>query len=250
MHAPFFKENCNTKKLVVFIHGFMGSPNQFNDLTQAVHDCGCSYMSVLLPGHGVRTKDFRKFGMIHWEAHLQSELDRVKNIYDEIYLVGHSMGGSLALNASLIKENKIEGVFMIATPLKVNMLNLRSLSQRMQYLVYPKKHYIKAIYLKSCSLTDFSVFSLFFFIKPIINFYKLTAKTKKCLKDVRVPVNMVHSKSDETAAFISSKMLYDGLYTTKREAFVLNKSWHVFFPEDEQKFITEKLISFINSKSG
>ena len=51
MHDPFSKEHNDTETAVMFIHGFMGSPNQFADLADDVYNKGYSYTSILLPGN-------------------------------------------------------------------------------------------------------------------------------------------------------------------------------------------------------
>jgi len=249
MHTPTYKKCTNTDRAVIFIHGFMGSPNQFTDLADAVYDNGCSCTSILLPGHGVSTGEFVKFGISDWECHLQNEIDRVKHDYKEIFLVGHSMGGLLALNASLIKENNISGVVLISTPLKINMLNLKSIWQKIRLLTFSKNHEIKSMYLKSNGISKLKIFTYPSIISPFVNFYKLVKKTKKRLSEVFVPVLIFQSKNDETASYKSAKLFHESLCNTQRTAFSLEKSWHAFYYDDERKIIKDELIQFIQSKN-
>jgi esterase/lipase len=83
----------------------------------------------------------------------------------------------------------------------------------------------------------------------MLNFYKLVKKTKKNLKRVFVPVTMFHSENDETTSYKSVKLLCEGLSNTQSNAFALSKSWHAFYPDDERKIISEKLLDFITSFS-
>ena len=249
MHIPTYKKCNDTDRAVVFIHGFMGSPNQFTDLADAVYNNGCSCMSILLPGHGVGMNGFVKFGVADWERHVQNEIDIIKHEYKEIFLVGHSMGGLLALNASLIKENNIAGVVLISTPLKVNLLNLKSLWQKIRLLTFSNNNEIKSVYIKSNGIGKLKIFTYPSIISPFINFYKLIKKTKKHLSQVFVPVLIFQSKNDETASYKSAKLFYEGLCNTQRTVFSLEKSWHAFYDDSERKFIRDKLIQFIQSEN-
>jgi len=245
MHTPLIQEHNDSQKIVIFIHGFMGSPIQFEDFAYVVYDAGYSYSSVLLPGHGARVNDFIKTDADNWEYHLQSEIDKVKEKYDKIYLVGHSMGGLLAINASLIKENKIAGVVMLSTPLKTNAFNFKFFFPKLKLLLYPKDNEIRSVYFKSNSTGTSNVFLFLLFAKPFFSLHKLIRKTKRNLSQVFVPIRMIHSVNDEMTSYKSAKLLCDGLNNTQRDSFTLYESWHVYFFDDEKAFIKEKLLDFI-----
>ena len=245
MHTQTCKIRSDAQSAVIFIHGFMGSPDQFAELSDAVYNIGCTYVSVLLLGHGASVREFAKFGARDWQRHLQTEIDKIKNDYQKIFIVGHSMGGLLGLNASLIRENKISGVMLISTPLKVYLLNGKSFLAKLRLLFFPKSNEIKAMYLKSNSIAKSKLFFYPLAIKPVMEFYKLMKQTKKNLSEVFVPVYMFHSKNDETTSYKSAALLYKGLCNTKRAAFSLDKSWHAFYDVAEREFIRSKLIKFI-----
>jgi len=225
----------------------MGSPNQFQDFINTVHDAECSFYAMLLSGHGFCINEFAKYNVHDWEQQVQGELDKLKNKYDKIYLFGHSMGGLLALNASLNKDNKIAGVFLLSTPLKMNTFNLIFFIKKLKLLLYSKSHNVKATYMKSNSIDMSNVLLYPLIIKPTINFYKLLHKTKMNLEKISVPVCMVHSTNDETTSYKSAKLLYEGLCNTKREHITINKSWHAYFSEDEWSIVAQNLSDFIGA---
>ena len=244
MHHPTSRSHDGSDCAVIFIHGFMGSPNQFANLADAVYDMGCASKSVLLPGHGGDIKAFARFGARDWQQHLQDEIDTMKG-YRNIFLVGHSMGGLLALNASLMRENHIAGVVLLQTPLKVYLLNPRTLWLKLRLLRFPKQHVIKSAYIKSKSIPIPRLFFYPLFIKPVTEFYKLMRQTKKRLSEVFVPVCMFYSRADETTSYKSADLFYQGLCNTQRSLFSLDNSWHAYYDDDEGRFIQDKILAFI-----
>lgn len=235
-----------TENLVLFIHGFMGGPAQFDDWMCALYAHGYACVAVLLPGHGGDAREFGRNGAADWARHLQAEIEKLRDSYARIFLVGHSMGGLLALQASLISENKIAGVFLIATPLKLRIWQWRSLGQRVRLLGYPQTHAIKIAYSQANSIGKLRLFPLSHWGKPLRGLFSLMKTTKACLADVFVPVAMLHSKNDETTAFASSQLLQDGLCHTRCEAWRLETAWHAYYTEADRAFIAEKLVAFID----
>jgi len=220
----------------------MGSPDHFDDLAELVHQQGCSSMSILLPGHGAGMRAFVKSNMDDWTRHVQDEIGAVRDKYREIILVGHSMGGLLALSASLVRENRVAGVILIATPLKIN---LKSVYLKLRLLTFPGTNEIKQAYVKSKSIGRSAIFFYPCIIRPILSLFRLIRQTRRRLGEVFVPVYLFYSKSDETVAYQSAKLFYEGLCNTERTVFTLDRSWHAFYYEDERSVIAEKLLSLI-----
>jgi len=190
-------------------------------------------------------KDFARSGAGDWERHVQSELDKIRHDYQKIVLVGHSMGGLLALNASLNKENKIAGAVLISTPLKIHVFNLKSLLRKMRLLMLSPSNEVKATYVKSNSIAKASFFFYPLMIKPLISLYILIQKTKKRLAEISVPVTMFYSRNDETTSYRSFNIMYRGLCNTQRTLFTLTKSHHAFYCDEERRIIQDRLIEFI-----
>jgi len=245
-HCPVEMKNESSRKAVIFLHGFMGSPDNFGAFIPTVFDSGFSCYSLLLPGHGCTVREYSKTNAEMWEKHLQNEIDRIKEDCDKIYFVTHSMGGLLALSASKNKDNKIAGVFMLAPPMKINLFRPSSIYKKLRLLLLPRKHAEIIAYRKFTGV-KYNFFNLLLFTKPIINFFKIVRKTKKRLSEVTASVCMIHSKNDETVALKSAKILCTGMVNAKCETVTLKKSCHAFFPKDEEKIVLEKLLEFIES---
>jgi carboxylesterase len=83
-HLPKYIEHKDADSAVLFIHGFMGGPRQFDRLSQLVYDHGFSASCVLLPGHGVSLKDFSSSTYRSWIKSVSEELDRLEKKYKSL----------------------------------------------------------------------------------------------------------------------------------------------------------------------
>ncbi len=92
---------------VLCIHGYTGYPGEVYRPAVDLYDKGFDVFAPRLPGHGTSGKDFSKSRRSDWiGVPLNAAKDLVKR-YKNVYLVGHSMGGGIALIvASEVKEIK------------------------------------------------------------------------------------------------------------------------------------------------
>jgi len=221
----------------------MGSPDQFADLLEAAYEHGCSACAILLPGHGGTSRDFGQHGLADWQGHLQDVLDIYNGTYPNIILAGHSMGGLLALNASLQEQNHICGVFLLSSPLKIN-LSPRSLFMRLKLLLYPSRHPVKSAYWQAKSLTNFAVSPRW--LKPLRDLWRLERGMALDLPRVFVPVLAIHSRNDEAVSFRSADMFHNGLHNSAVKSITLEKSWHAYYPTEEWEVVRAAFLEFID----
>jgi carboxylesterase len=81
----------------LLIHGFTGSPQDLAGLGRRLHAAGMTVSIPRLPGHGTRGDDFLQTG---WRDWLRAAVDAWADITsrcDTVHVVGHSMGGVLAI---------------------------------------------------------------------------------------------------------------------------------------------------------
>jgi len=109
------------EQAIIFIHGYLGHPRQFEGLLERLEGCGADCFNLLLPGHGAPLDRFVKTGMAEWERFSFSEIERIKKEYSTVVLVGHSMGGLLAISSALKQPEKITRIVAMALPLGIKL---------------------------------------------------------------------------------------------------------------------------------
>jgi carboxylesterase len=243
-HAPLFFESKPENCLVVFIHGYMGSPRQFDYLAEAVRQDGCSTAALLLPGHGGSAKYFSSGSFERWQGHVDAEVERLSVDHDRILLVGHSMGGLLAINAAVKLSGHVRGIFTIACPFKVTNFSIYALRVRLRQVFGRKDDPIKSTYFSNCSVT-LSPSLILHSAKPTAEFKMLMLAARETLPRVRVPVTAVYSSSDELTSIESLGVLFSELTEAPFEQVLLSDSLHVYYPEHEQLMIRQALAKLI-----
>jgi len=102
---PYFHFSGNKEgEAVLLIHGFSASSSEFRFLVEDLKERNITYFAPMLTGFGI--DDFNLLQKIRnqdWLRDVAYAYDILKEISGKIHIVGHSMGGLLALHLSALR---------------------------------------------------------------------------------------------------------------------------------------------------
>jgi len=93
--APFFKKRGKIAALL--IHGFTSSPWEMKRIGNFLSKHNITVYAPLLPGHGTSPERLALMKYVQWVEYIGEQIKMLEKDYDEIYLIGSSFGGNLAL---------------------------------------------------------------------------------------------------------------------------------------------------------
>jgi carboxylesterase len=103
----------------LLVHGFPGTPGELRPMGQLLAAAGWTAHGVLLPGFGVGLSTLPDRKHTEWVEHVCSALVALRRDYDPVIVVGHSMGGALALHAAT-RVPGVDGLVLLAPFWKVD----------------------------------------------------------------------------------------------------------------------------------
>src|SRR5437588_660083 len=122
-HKPHNTSYASSDKPVIgvlLVHGLNGSRRDLAELETILQDQGMLTTNMLLPGHGVHVREMLPLGWQEWSAAVRDELNDLKQRCDLVFLVGHSLGGALALHTAAHTE--VAGIVTMCAPLHMHPL--------------------------------------------------------------------------------------------------------------------------------
>ena len=111
-----------SKKAVLLIHGFTGYPGELVRPGEDLYEAGFDVFVPRLPGHGTTGKDFMKSKKEDWIGLMENALKDIEKEYDEVSVVGHSMGGAIA-SILLSRHSEIKRGVLCCPGIELSSIN-------------------------------------------------------------------------------------------------------------------------------
>ncbi|HOB11998.1 MAG TPA: alpha/beta fold hydrolase [Syntrophomonadaceae bacterium] len=240
---PFYIAGGSSKKAVLLIHGFTASPSEMYPLAETLREkLDCTVSGILLPGHGSHPRFLNRTTWKEWFNAVQGELEYLLGHYEQVYAVGLSMGGLLAIYAGLCMHH-LCGVVSINAPI-INRFQITNLAPVLQWVCpyFPKPKRQKP-YLQGKKRFAYDVYPL----KALSSMLELRQLIKKEISKLNVPTLLIQSQQDETVASRSLEWLSERITQAPLAVMRLEKSGHIATMGPEQELLASRIAQFINS---
>ncbi|WNR44840.1 alpha/beta hydrolase [Paenibacillus roseipurpureus] len=230
----------NQETGILMIHGFTGSPSEFRRIGYTLREEGYTIQAVRLPGHGTSPEDMRRTGWTDWYGHVLESYDQLAANCKRVVIMGHSMGGLLALK--LAGERAAAGVISLATPIFLHSRK-SAWAVILQYFIpyiakKPKK--ISTLLDESCAYTKTP-------IRCVVSLRKLMKQVKKALNRVEAPIWIGQGNKDGVVHPSSAAFLQDKVKSRVSELQFYKESTHGLLLDQERERIYADISAFILS---
>jgi esterase/lipase len=219
-----------SQKGVLLIHGLTGSPHEFGPVDVALRESGYHTRVVTLPGHGDQpVKRFHETSALEILDHCASDYELLASAVDEVYIVGHSLGGICTLLTAAVRPPKLKGVVVFSAPYEhAYFYNyLHGLAR------IPFPHLVRSLYFAPrdgirCARPKCPPWTMPKLLQQSRVIFSLM---KEHIHTIEVPVSLAHSLYDLTIPYpemqkLANKIHHPALVKTT----TLTRSGHRIFP--------------------
>lgn len=237
---PLLLEGSNTGCLL--LHGAGGGTTwDLKEFAQLLHsDTGATVLLPALKGFGTRPEDLYDVSFSDWMNDARNGIKKLQENCVTIFVVGHSMGGILALLlASEQKAINAITTWAAALNVKSRMLSLLPLINRLPLVkrVIPDKFTSPApLELKAKGWIGYD------WIPSSLGFVILEGlkQVNQSLNNVTCPTFIVQGTADEAVSDNSAEKIYNAINSQKKKLWYVEGASHPIMNDDLYK---EKLFS-------
>ncbi|MBK9122513.1 MAG: alpha/beta fold hydrolase [Chloroflexi bacterium] len=115
-HRPFTL--VGHRGVVLLVHGFPGTADDLRPLAEELHAADWTVEAMLLPGFGPEIAVLSSKTALDWKAAVVDKLGQLRRRHGRVVVVGHSLGGALAISASA--GQSLDGLVLLAPFHRIN----------------------------------------------------------------------------------------------------------------------------------
>lgn len=225
----------------LLIHGFTSTPAEMRELGEKLNqEKGYTVLGVRLSGHGTDIDDMEKSQYRDWIKSVEDSYQVLKKLCTRIYVIGHSMGGVLALN--LAENHEVDKVITLSPALVTKNKAAKYAGIIKYFMRYtewgPEQRPIE----ETKYLLGYSKVPL----KSIQELNRLQRSTKGELKKISNPILIIYSSKDNAIDGKGIKLIEDNVSSAKVKKVILNKCGHNITIECEKEKVFKDVIEFLN----
>ena len=227
---------------VLFIHGIVGTPRHFDDLIPLLPDT-VSVHNLLLAGHGGSARDFARASMREWEAQVEAAIAALAKNHPHIYLVAHSMGALLSIEAAL-RHKEVKKLFLLAVPLRIALTPAMVGNSWKVYrgTIAPDDHAALAAQ-RCCGVAQTkNPLPYLGWIPRFLELFSKISTVRKLLPKLTTPSLAVQSTKDE---LVSPRAMDELRRNPHITLLPLPHSGHYYYPPADKEALHEAFTAFL-----
>ncbi|MBO1755334.1 carboxylesterase [Allobranchiibius sp. CTAmp26] len=225
---------------VLVCHGFTGTPQSMRPLATRFAAEGFSVRLPRLPGHGTSWQELNKTRWTDWFAEVDAAYAELAAFCDRVFVVGLSMGGTLATLVAETHQNDVAGLVLINPAYVMNNPRLRAVPL-LQYVLPSIGAVSGDIKKPGVSEVGYARTPL----KALRSQMRMWEQVTRDLPQITQPVILFHSPQDHVVPPACSELFLSRISSENVTDVVLPDSYHVATLDNDAALIEDRAVAFI-----
>jgi carboxylesterase len=217
-------------------------PGSLRDKAQALADAGLTVRVPRLPGHGTSWKDANRVSWQDWYAELERAFDDVRSRCDHVFVMGLSMGGTLALRLAQQRGGDVAGVVVVNPSLFTTRKDAKLLP--VARLLVPSFPPI-ASDVKKPGVVEPAYDRLP--VKAAYQLAQLWKHTNADMSRITQPLLVFTSRDDHVVEPANSTRVMEHAASADKRQVVLEDSYHVATMDNDLPVIVAETLAFVRA---
>ena len=226
-------------------HGFTGTPQSLRPWAEHLAAAGLTVSLPRLPGHGTSPQEANRTRWADWYAELDGSLRDLTTRCDDVFVMGLSMGGTLALRLAENHGDRVRGLVLV---------NPSLLTRRPGRFALPMLRWVLPTYrgigsdIKKAGAVELAYDRVP--VKAAYELSRLWLATRRDLGGVTQPILLFRSATDHVVEPDSCRVLRSAVASTDVREVVLEDSYHVATLDNDAQLIFAESLAFVRRLSA
>jgi carboxylesterase len=229
----------------LMVHGFTGSPFSMRPWGEYLAENGLAVLGPRLPGHGTRWQEMNLTRWPDWYGEVERGFDTLRGRCEQVFVMGLSMGGTLALRLAEEKGDDLAGVVTV----NASLLTLRKDARLLPFVakVVPS---LKAIGddIKKPGVTERAYDRTP--LRAAASLAKLWVLVQADLGSISQPMLAFRSVEDHIVEPASGAMLLAKTGSSDVREVLLHDSYHVATLDNDAPLIFAESLAFVRAHAA
>jgi carboxylesterase len=227
---------------VLLIHGLNGSLRDMVEVEEVLRKNNLATRNLLLPGHGSHVRDMLSLGWPEWAAAVRKEFREMQQLYGRVFLVGHSLGGALALHTAAHEE--VAGLVTMCAPLYMHpwMRPLVRAARHFTPMVPTLREDVRDPEARRSYTRDVYRWTP---MRPVESMMDYLPTLRKELSAITAPILIMVSRHDHVVPARDGKEIYRLIGSHEKYLVTFHHSYHVIMKDHDRAEVFAKTEAFI-----
>lgn len=228
----------------LLIHGINGGPYDLEGLADHLRSAGVAAQTILLPGHEIAAHEAMRFGWDDWLAAAGAAFDDLARRYRRVSVLGHSMGGAVALSLAA-RENRVAALVALCPPAELHPALLPVVAVAHRLVPFLPKIYEDIRGHRERWAYMRRPHPIIVPSRPLLSLLRALPVVRASLPNVRCPALVIAARHDHVVPARDSILIHRRLGSAHKELLILDHSWHIITHDVERHLVFAKVADFL-----
>jgi len=244
-------------RALLFVHGYSDSPAMFRKIALRLAELGFTSRAMLRPGCARPIAIYAEASREQWREALAQEVQALRETHEQVFIVGHSLGGAITIDYLLDQPEAVDGVILLAPLIAVATVRSPLLPARSWHKLGKKLLLFTNIVenpftvdAHSAEARAYDMYSRFYPSNLYDEIFEITDTIEGRAGELTLPMLMVLSRNDDIIDSEAARVYYEASSSRRKHLHWMEEAGHMIPIDSGWQELAQEIAEFAAPAEG